>query len=314
MFSKAGLPNLLWLARLLALPVWLASVGMFSHSAPPSSSLQQIPVLTDDESIRLQMRIYKPDGEGPFPTLIFNHGSTGYSTDPERFKESVDAPAVAEFFVQRGWAVVMPARRGRAGSDGRYDEGLSVNRAGYSCDSSLSLAGADRALRDIDAAVRAILDAAVRAILDMPFVDAKRIVVGGVSRGGVLSVAYSGMYPTQVIGVINFVGGWLGTPCPTMSSVNRSLFIRGAAYPGESIWLYAENDPYYPLSHSRENFTTFTAAGGKGLFVDFAVPAEIGHSLAAFPLVWASILAAYLQRVQMPSRAQGANPLQGLPN
>ena len=89
------------------------------------------------------MRIYKPEGEGPFPTLIFNHGSTGYSTDPERFKESVDAPAVAEFFVQRGWAVVMPARRGRAGSDGLYDEGLSLNRAGYSCDSSLSLAGAD---------------------------------------------------------------------------------------------------------------------------------------------------------------------------
>ncbi len=279
---------------------WLASVSMLSHGALPPSSLQLVPVIIDGDSIRLQMRIYKPEGEGPFPTLIFNHGSTGYSTDPERFKESVDAPAVAEFFVQRGWAVVMPARRGRAGSDGLYDEGLSLNRAGYSCDSSLSLAGADRALRDIDAAVK--------AILEMPFVDAKRVVVGGVSRGGVLSVAYSGMHPRQVRGVINFVGGWLGTPCSTMSSVNRSLFIRGAAYPGESIWLYAENDTYYSISNSRENFTTFTAAGGKGLFVEFAVPAEIGHWLAAFPVVWTSNLAAYLQRIQMPSRAQGANP------
>jgi dienelactone hydrolase len=247
------------------------------------------------------MRIYKPAGQGRFPTLVFNHGSTGYGIDSTRFKKPVDAPAVAAFFVQRGWAVVMPARRGRAGSDGQYDEGFSVIKAlGYACVSSLSLAGADRALRDIDAAMT--------AIVQMPFVDTERVAIGGVSRGGVLSVAYAGTHPTQVKGVINFVGGWLGKPCPTMGSVNQALFNRGATYPGQSIWLYADSDSYYSLSHSRENFAAFTAAGGKGLFHAFAAPAENGHWLPTFPAVWATDVEAYLEHIGLPSRVQGAKP------
>jgi pimeloyl-ACP methyl ester carboxylesterase len=196
-----------------------------------------------------------------------------------------------------GVAVHSGTGGGRAGSEGEYDEGFSTIRAlGYSCIPSLSLEGADRALRDIDAAMK--------AILEMPFVDAKRVVVGGLSRGGALSVAYAGTHPTQVRGVINFVGGWLGKPCPTMGSVNQSLFNRGAAYPGESIWLYAENDSYYSLSHSRENFAVFKAAGGKGNFYEFVVPTENGHWRPAFPAVWSTSLEAYLKRIGLPSGPQ----------
>ncbi|MEO8021147.1 acetylxylan esterase [Polaromonas sp.] len=171
---------------------------------------------------------------------------------------------------------------------------------GYSCIASLLLTGADRALHDIEAAMT--------AILGMPFVDAERVVVGGVSRGGALSVAYAGTHPAQVRGVINFVGGWLGKPCPTMGSVNRTLFNRGAGYPGESLWLHAENDAYYSLSHSRENFTAFTAAGGKGLFHEFVLPAENGHWLPAFPAAWSTSLEAYLKRIGLPGSQQVASP------
>ena len=55
--------------------------------------------------------------------------------------------------VQRGWAVVISARRGQAGSDGQYDDGFSVVRAvGCFYIPPLSLAAADRALRGSDAA------------------------------------------------------------------------------------------------------------------------------------------------------------------
>jgi len=71
------------------------------------------------------------------PTLVFNHGSTGRGTDPRAFTRPIDYPEVAKFFVDRGWAVVMPARRGRGGSEGPYDEGFATNRAlGYVCDPS----------------------------------------------------------------------------------------------------------------------------------------------------------------------------------
>jgi len=49
---------------------------------------------------------------------------------------------------------------------------------------TLSVAGADRALRDVEAAMD--------ATLAMPLVDRTRVVIGGQSRGGILSVAYAG--------------------------------------------------------------------------------------------------------------------------
>jgi dienelactone hydrolase len=237
------------------------------------------------------MRIYRPATAGPTPTLVYNHGSTGRGRDPSLFTRPIDNPALAQFFVQRGWAVVIPARRGRGASEGLYDEGFAADRAlGYTCDPSLSTPGADRALRDIEAAME--------AILAMPFVDRDRIVIGGVSRGGILSVAYAGHRPEQVKGVVNFVGGWLGTGCPTAGTVNRELFTRGARYPGDTIWLYGDQDPFYSLSHSRMNFGVFQAFGGKGTFHEFPPPPGAdGHRISAFPNIWGSVVEAYLKRL-----------------
>jgi hypothetical protein len=107
-----------------------------------------IPVTVDGQTVRLELRVYRPLGVGPAPTLVFNHGSTGRGVDPRRYSRSIDFPALAQFFVQRGWVVVMPARRGRGGSEGEYDEGFETIRAlGYACDPHLAIPGADRALR-----------------------------------------------------------------------------------------------------------------------------------------------------------------------
>jgi len=278
---------------LLILPVLLTYASARADNEVPLSYLKRVPVTISGESIYLQMPIYKPAKAGKLPTLVLNHGSTGTGMDSDCFKRPVDMPKVACFFVQRGWAVVIPARRGRAGSDGKYDEGFSIIRTlGYSCFPSRSIAGAERALRDIEAAMA--------VILDMPFVDRARVAMGGVSRGGALSIAYAGTHPTQVKAIINFVGGWLGWPCPTMSSVNQSLLNRGAAFPGDSIWLYADNDSYYSLSHSRKNFAAFISAGGKGFFHEYAVPAKDGHWLPAFLDLWAKDLESYLKHMGLP--------------
>ena len=87
---------------------------------------QMVPVTVDGERVRLEMRIYTPAGAGPSPTLVFNHGSTGLGTNPESFTRSIDFPEVARFLVARGWAVVIPARRGRGGSEGLYDVILAM--------------------------------------------------------------------------------------------------------------------------------------------------------------------------------------------
>jgi dienelactone hydrolase len=146
------------------------------------------------------------------------------------------------------------------------------------------------------------IEAAMDAILAMPFVDRDRVVIGGQSRGGILSVAYAGRRPDQVKGVINFVGGWMGVDCPTANTINQALFKPGARYPGDTIWLYGDGDPFYPLSHSRENFAAFQAAGGKGAFHEFAPPpGSSGHGIVATPDVWAPLVEAYLKRQGLPT-------------
>ena len=252
-----------------------------------------VPVIVDEQTVHLEMRIYKPAQAGPAPTLVFNHGSTGRGTDPSLFVRPIDYPALALFFVERGWVVVMPARRGRARSEGLYDEGFAADRSlGYTSDSSRSIAGADRALRDIEAAME--------AILAFPFVDRDRVLIGGQSRGAILSVAYAGQHPEQVKGVINFVGGWLGARRSTAAMVNQELFGRGARYPGETLWLYGNGDPFYPLSHSRENFAAFQQAGGKGTFHEFPPPDTGGHRIVDYPGLWAGVVKAYVRRQGLP--------------
>jgi dienelactone hydrolase len=253
-----------------------------------------VPVTVDGATVRLAMRIYTPAGDAPVPTLVFNHGSTGRGTDPSLMTRPIDFPPLAKFFTDRGWAVVMPARRGRGGSEGLYDEGFAEDRArGYACDTTRSVAGADRALADIEAALA--------AILAMPFVDGTRLVIGGQSRGGILSVAYAGRRPDQVKGVINFVGGWLGERCSASSDVNQFLMQRGAKYPGQTLWLYGDSDPFYSLAHSRKNFAAFTRAGGTGAFHEFPAPPDTnGHRISSHPDLWAPLIESYLSRLGLP--------------
>lgn len=129
--------------------------------------------------------------------------------------------------------------------------------------------------------------------------------IGGQSRGGILSVAYAGGHPARVKGVINFVGGWLGYRCPTSSAVNGALFERGGRYPGETIWLYGDADPFYPLSHSRDNFKAFRSAGGRGAFHELVPPpGSNGHRVIERPELWSTLVDGYLRRLGLPAQPQ----------
>jgi dienelactone hydrolase len=275
----------------------LLLLGLFAAPAVAQED-RDLAVTLDGEAVKLKLRVYKPDGDGPFPALIFHHGSTGRGNDPALFANFFDPRPMARWFVERGIAVLLPARRGRGGSEGLYDEGFSQRRQeGYSCTPELSLPGADRALRDIEAATQ--------AIITLPFVDRERLLLGGQSRGGILSVAYAGMRPEYFKGVINFVGGWMGTGCSTATYINTTLMRRGAAYPLEQIWFYADGDPYYPLSHSRDNFDAYRKAGGKAQFLEFPKPQTgTGHGIIFSPDIWSVALEAYIRQAGlMPARA-----------
>ena len=278
-----------WISTILIVGmvcVAAAITGSAAQAAPKTIYEQSmVPLSLGGGQLRLAVRVYRPEGAGPFPTLIFHHGSTGRGNKPRLFSQFWPPVGIIEYFTSRGWCVVAPSRRGRGGSQGLYDEGFTPERDHYSATARYSLPGADRALTDIDA----ITD----VILEWPFVDPERIVVSGISRGGILSVAHSGQRPDLYRGVINFVGGWLGGKDSEIRKINQKLFNRGVPYGKETLWLYARDDSYYSLSTTRKYFKKFIKAGGKGVFFD-DFPRGIGHGAAAFPEHWGPVVETYL--------------------
>lgn len=239
-------------------------------------------VAINGATVKLSTVTYKPAGDGPFPTLIFHHGSGN-------FDRPYNPRAVAQWFVARGWAVIAPSRRGRGGSEG-------VNEEGTSCSEAASTEGVDRALGDIDAMTR--------VLIAQPFVDRSRIAVAGQSRGGLLSVAWSGMHP-EVRAVINFVGGWVDTrTCRHGREINLNLLKRGLTWRQPSIWLYGDRDLYYPLEDTKANFDAFLAAGGKAVWHDYMPPGEglNGHQIQWAPELWSADMEAYLAERGLPSK------------
>lgn len=248
------------------------------------------PFVEQGSPVELEVVIFKPEGAGPFPTLMFNHGSTGNGSDPSLFGVTVISEDVAKFFTDRGWLVAFPQRRGRGKSDGLYDEGFNAGRTGYSCNRDIALAGAVRALDDLDAAIDWL-----RNRVD---VDTTRMLVAGASRGGILSIRTLARRPDVYLGAINFVGGWLGEGCGDFAEVNRSLFVSGASFPNATLWLYANNDSFYSIAHSRSNFDAYTAAGGLGTFnVYTRAPGLNGHFLTNSPELWGPDVDDYLSQL-----------------
>lgn len=251
--------------------------------------------LTEDgKPVHLEAVLFKPKGSGPFPLLVFNHGRLcwGASRWLTRTETHLE---LAEFFLEKGWMVAFPQRRGRGKSDGLHGEGLDERgEALFVYDPGRSLSGAERALRDIEAAIA--------ALQRRPDVAGKRLLIGGASGGGILSIAYAGLHPQQIAGVINFVGGWADERDRWASEINGGLFARGARYDRATLWLYGNRDSVFSIEHSRSNFETFSRAGGKGEFIEFWFPGEDGHNLSGYPDRWREHVEKYLETLEPVDR------------
>lgn len=245
----------------------------------------------DGRPVKLETLVFKPEGTGPFPLAVVNHGSTGAGTDPSLFGETWSNDWFADVLNQRGWMVAFPQRRGRGQSDGTYDEGFSADRwKGYSCDTKTSLKGADRAAED--------LHAAVTALRKRPDVSDHPVLLAGQSRGGMLSIAYAGRHPKHIAGVVNFVGGWMGELCENAAIINQTLSRQGAGLKTPTLWVYGADDLFYSIDHSQKNFLAFVEAGGTGSFEEVAVRGRNnGHWVMAKPPLWEGLVGDYLDRL-----------------
>jgi dienelactone hydrolase len=278
-----------WLSQAVLNPLPFPQTGSLQWSTA-QYDMVETQLREQDQPVQLETVIFKPKGTGPFPLTVINHGSTGDGKNPQIAKFTFVDTAIAQFLTDRGYIVAFPQRRGRGKSDGLYDEGFRDNRAnGYSCSTERSLEGADRALID--------LDEAIKALQKRDDVAAGPVLLGGVSRGGILSMAYAGQHPETISGVLNFVGGWMAEGCPNGATINDNLFGKAAKFQQNTLWLYGENDPFYSTIHTKQRFKAFESAGGQGTYTVFDVPGGNGHGLSSAYHLWAPLADDYLKQL-----------------
>jgi len=128
--------------------------------------------------LRIQADLYRPAGNGPFPLVIYNHGSRA-----NRERESWPFSYVGEILLQSGYAVLVPERRGYGRSDGpTYSEEMHQSVGRYAA-SSESPHFVDRLQAESDDVL-----AALDFIRSLPFVDQSRLGIMGWSFGGIVTM------------------------------------------------------------------------------------------------------------------------------
>ena len=143
-----------------------------AHEAPPANA--QPVVFRGLDGAELHGFLYLPAGKGPFPAVLWNHGS-------ERWPGW--QPDLAAFYTANGFAFFIPHRRGQGQSSAagpyimdRQPSKLRVVFTGSSAGKAV-IALHEEAARDVDAAL-----AWLKA---RPDIDPGRIVMSGVSFGGI---------------------------------------------------------------------------------------------------------------------------------
>jgi dienelactone hydrolase len=253
-------------------------------SVPASLNEQAIRVPVDTSgSMTLETTVYKPDGPGPFPMIVFNHGKI--HGDP-RTQERSDPLSLAREFVRRGYVVVAPNRRGFAGSDGTYEQdGCDVARNGVG-------QAADVA-------------ATIDYMSKTSYVDAQHIVVAGTSHGGLATVAYGPEAAAGVRALINFSGGLRQDSCTDwQSNLTQAFGAYGEKTRVPSLWLYGDNDSIWPAALVGQMYAAYVGHGASAKMIDFGAYKNDAHRLVGDRdgvRVWWPSVEAFLARVGMPT-------------
>lgn len=238
-----------------------------------------------DKLASLQTTVFRPNGPGPFPLLIINHGKEAGEPHNQARDRFI---FMATAFVKRGYAVIVPMRRGFADSTGRYaDHGCNMTANGY--------AQANDVLDAIDYA------------RTLNWIDDDRIVVAGQSYGGLATIALGTQTIPGVRGLINFAGGLRddGNSCDWRSELVQAFAQYGANNKVASLWMYGVNDSLFAPELVSRMHTAFVRNGGKAQLIEFGPFKRDAHGMLASrdgEKIWWREAERFLQKIDMPTR------------
>jgi len=232
-----------------------------------------------DLKVPLRATVFRPlsDAAAPVhrPLVMINHGSDAFT------REAVAMPVfywLSRWFVDRGYVVVLPQRRGHGATGGDLAEGRDT------CANPDHLASGQAAADDIEAALRFMQRQA--------FVDPARLVVAGVSTGAWAGLALAARNPPGLQLVVNFAGGRGGHAYGLAHAIcGQDRLIAATAAFGSAariptFWAYAENDSFFGPELAVAMAAAWQAAGGSAELIVLPAYGEEGHAMVDDRASW----------------------------
>jgi dienelactone hydrolase len=238
---------------------------------------------------------YRPHGPGPHPWIVMSHG-TAVTAEANRKIGRYRALTPIRQWVKRGYAVIVPVRRGYGASGGD-----TFGDSYGTCKSPDFRRAGEGAALD--------LLATIEWAKTQPDLDRRRWLLVGQSAGGFASIYTASKRPEGLVAVLGFAPGRGGRPdtnpgLPCWPELMAKLFASIApdiAVP--VLWFYAENDAFIGPAAARLWFESFRTAGGRGDFVMLPpFPENRGHgvypSTTGIPL-WTAAVATFFRAHQI---------------
>lgn len=255
-----------------------------SLDAALHEQVAMIPAAFGTETVELETTIFKPPGEGPFPVVVMNHGKAlGNPRNQNRDRFVV----LSREFVKRGYAVVIPMRKGFSKSSGEYiDRGCDMTAHGLSQAEDL----------------QSTLD----YLHTQPWADSGRVLVAGQSYGGLTALAFGTRHYPGVKGLINFAGGLKmhGGDCRWQQSLVQAFASYGAKTSLPSLWFYGANDNHFGPELAARLHDAYVQAGGNAKLIAYGPFKKDAHGMSGSRdgvKIWWPETEKFLQELGMPT-------------
>jgi len=271
-------------AAMMSWPALLVSQERPSAHAPEEAHGEIVSFPSG--TLTLKGVVYRPEGKGPFPAVVYNHGSAGGMLSQSAFD------SLGPVFARRRWVFFGPYRRG---------QGLSASAGPYIGD-QISAAVKAGGLDSGAATMIKLLSnehlsdqlAALQWLRTQPFVNAKRVAVAGTSFGGIETVL--GVEHADYCAAVDAAGAaqsW--TNAPALQTVMLDAVRRARA---PIFFMQAAND--YDLSPSRSLAAAMRDAHKEyeiKIYPPYGASVADGHSFGYFgSAVWADDVFRFLNR------------------
>jgi dienelactone hydrolase len=253
-----------WLKFCVAVLSWLVLVSstQATPQIPVDARLNETITFVKNNrlfAVDLEVTLFKPDGAGPFPVVVINHGKEASNN---RLQPRSRYPNVARDFLRRGYAIVIPMRQGFSNSGGAA--------VGEGC----NITGNGEAQADDIVAV-------TQWIKSQPWADASRMIMMGQSHGGLTTLAYAQNPDPGYKLFVNFAGGlmWASGSCLWQENLRRAFASYGGKTKVPSMWFYGENDSLFPPSVIKPAYEAYVNAGGKAELILYGPFGSDAHGM-----------------------------------